>query len=173
MVSLTAFNNMLLNFADELEFVYPKEPSLALYNMHLKNVIANESKKEQPLQLFQKHVGPFSERILAKDETLLSEVPNLLGGIDLHQLYQSEETTAKTKEAIWSYLINLSVLSAAITSLPPELMTTIEQAATQLATSGEGNQLQGLLGGGGGGGIDMGTIMNMMGGLQGMFGKMT
>lgn len=165
MASLSAFNEMLVRFGDQLEFVYDKEPALPLYNMHLKGLVNDPKKQRQPLEMFQQHVSPHTQRIMAKDETLISEVPDLLGGIDLHKLYHSQQTTEKTKAAIWTYLGNLTLMASIITALPPDVMHQLEDTAGKIASSGKAEQLQGMLGG-----MDMGSMLSAFGGLQSMFG---
>ena len=162
LVSVDAFNTLLMQFADELELTFDDEPSIATWNLGLKSMIGLD--KGRPVQMFTQHVAPFTQRIMAKDPTLLSEMPKVLGGVDIHKLYQS--ASEETQEAIWGFLMSLTMLSVAITNLPPELMATIEQAVGQMATANpsEMQEVMGTLGGGMGGLGGLGGLMGMLGG---------
>ncbi len=157
LISVDAFNTLLMQFADELELTFDDEPSIATWNLKLKAMIGMD--KGYPVQMFTEHVGPHSQRIMAKDSTLLTEIPHVLGGVDIHKLYQS--ASADTQEAIWGHLMSLTMLSVAITNLPPELMATIEQTVGQMAKAdpSEMQDVMGSLGGMGG----LGGLMSMLG----------
>lgn len=64
------------------------------------HLLFQEKKQREPLGMFHKHIGPYSKRIMAKDESLIADVPNLLGGIDLHALYEYNQG--------WVHACNLS-----------------------------------------------------------------
>ncbi len=163
MVSVDAFNTLLREFADELELSFGDQPGVGTWNVGMTAVDKNE-----PLRLFTLHVVPFSQRIMAKDVTLLNELPKAMGGVDIHKLHQ--ESDPETQEAIWSFLISLTMMAVAISNLPPEVMNTIERTMGQLMGAQGAGGLPDMLGGGG-----MGTIMQLLGGggLTTIFGALS
>lgn len=173
-ISTTAFNNMLLEFVDELEMTFKDETALPGYNLALKTLVATN--KEQPVKLFAEHLGPHCQRIMQQDESLLAEVPELLGGIDVHKLV----TTASQddKNTVWTWLKSLTMMSVAISSLPPEMMNTLAQTAQQLSTSEQASggvpalsAMIGAMGGMGGIGGIMSSVFGALG-QSGSFGQM-
>lgn len=172
-MSVEAFNSLLTQFADELELVFGQdEPMLSMFNVGLKTKIAQDP--SEPLRAFNQHVGPHTQRILQNDPTLLQEIPQVLGGVDIHRLYNS--ASEQTQQTIFSYLSSLAMLSTAISNLPPELMSSIEKTVQQLASNdAAANQMQQLVSGlasgssaGAGGGLA--GMMNMLGGMGGLGG---
>lgn len=153
MVSVDAFNTLLREFADELELSFGDQPGVGTWNAGLKAMMGVD--KNEPLRLFTQHVAPFSQRILAKDVGLLNELPGAMGGVNIHKLH--EEADSETREAIWNYLISLTMMSVTISSLPPRVMDTLQDTMGQLMGAQGG--MPGLFGGDG-----MGAIMQLLGG---------
>jgi hypothetical protein len=92
-------------------------------------------KKTNPrkvLGVFLEHVGPYSQQIMNKDETvMLDEAIPLNRELNLKAIWQAPGTTENTKEAIWAHLNTLLMFGTTIQSIPSGLMQGIEQLAQQ------------------------------------------
>lgn len=150
MTTLTAFNNMLKAFLDELVVVFPEQKDVATFAASFDTFVAISPR--QPLDTFMAAMSPHAQLLMAKDPALFGQLQ--FPGIDFRAMWTSEGVTDVTKTAIWQYLQSLFLLGTTIQSLPPELLQSIETVAHDCA-----EKLQG-------GDMDFGTMASaLMGGL--------
>ena len=175
MTSVTAFNDMMVQFIGELKDTFPEEKAIKKYAASFD--IMRKSNPRKCVEVYMGAIGPFSQRITAKDETILDEDSlSFLADMNIKKHWTPELST-NTKDAIWQYLQTLYMLGTTITAFPAETLDMIESVANNMAqqisdgggASGEGqldeaalmNSVQGLLGNLG----NMGNLGNLLGGL--------
>jgi len=178
MTSVTAFNDMMLQFLCELKDTFPEEKAIKKYAASFD--IMRKSNPRKCVEVYMSAIGPFSQRITSKDETLLDE-ENLTFLNDMNiKKHWTPELSNNTKDAIWQYLQTLYMLGTTITAFPAETLGMIESVANSMAQKisdgGDGttpggqldeaalmNSVQGLLGNLGNLG-NMGNLGNLLGG---------
>jgi len=161
MASLSAFNEMLKQFLDELKTAFPHVKALNKYRTSIDILIKANPKKI--LTAFMESVGPHQQAIMAKDETVLTG-----GKVEFLSLLKVEQwwtpdVSQGTRDAVWQYIQTLVILGSTITSIPAEALQAIEGIATQLAEGGAAGG-----GKGGPGGLDPAALS----GIMGMFGNL-
>ena len=129
MTTLTAFNTMLKGFLEELREVYPEETSVGLFLSGFDALVA--ASPRVPLDMFVSAVQPHTDVLMAKDASLFARLD--LAGIDLGKLWAQPDVSDNTREAIWQYLHTLFLLGTTVSSVPPELLQSIETVAANCA----------------------------------------
>ena len=181
MSTVQAFNAMMRSFISELATCFPEMPTIAAFldGFDLMTTL-DESK---PMKLFLAALAPYTDMVMARDNALFQQPIQLPGGIDLKAIWASDMSDG-TREAIWKYITTLYVLGTTVSSLPPEMLRTIENVAQQCAseikagnadfgsmTSMLINNMGGLLSGdlmqgagqdGGGGGLDATALLSKL-----------
>jgi len=202
MASVETFNELLLQFVDELAFTFPENTIVKTYRTTVASLI-----KKDPgvcLQTFMQNVKPHEDLIRNQDERIFEEFSKnygILKSLDLETLWKSE-LSEKSRKAIWQYVQGLYVLGSNVDpeeversrktdmDFSPEVL---QQALAQFDLGGgeDGNPLADMMKnlanpefmdkinrtveeqfGDGKGGIDESKIMKMMGPLMGNLGKL-
>jgi hypothetical protein len=159
MSTVTAFNEMMTQFMDELVDTFPEESELKKGRATMN--IMKVANPRTVVDMFMAATAPYQAKIMAKDESLFSDDIEFPGGIDLKKLW-TPDVSDNTKGAIWQYLQTLNILGTTVNAIPQETLTAIEGIADQMAKSGtDPSQVMG--------GMDMAAIQNVLGG---MFGKL-
>jgi hypothetical protein len=140
--TLSAFNDMMEQFVNELIETFPEEKTFKKYQVALD--LARKANPRQILNEYMSAVRPVSERIMARDESVLNDVK--IPDLDLPKIWTPDLSTG-TKNAIWQYLQTLIVLGTTISALPQDALSAIESVAKQIAESGDMSQLGALMGG--------------------------
>lgn len=130
MASVQAFTSVLDEFLNELKETFPKEKKIKVYYNSFTTMKKTNGRKV--LELFMEAATPKAQMITSKNEELFSD-DTLFPDIELSKLWKSIDT--ETKDTIWQYLNTLYVLGSTITSLPKELMQTIESVAENCAAN--------------------------------------
>ena len=164
MASVQAFNSVMDEFLSELKETFPEEKKLKVYyNSFLSLKKVNPRKI---LELFMKNATPHGSLITTRDERLFTENEDIIPDVQLSKLWNSE-LDDETKNAIWQYLNTLYVLGTTISSLPSNLLSTIEGVAEQCASQMSEDDMQNV---GSGDKPDMGALFagmqNMLGGMM-------
>jgi hypothetical protein len=129
---MDAFNVILGQFVQELAATFPEDVTLKTFSDGYPLFVSISP--NAPFDLFIKNASPHSERIMNKDETLMTDGAfQLVDGIDIKKLWTSPGVTDKTKQSIWSHLQNLTVLAGALRVIPPQMMGIISQTAKNIA----------------------------------------
>jgi hypothetical protein len=128
MSGLQAFNDMLQVFMDELVEVFPENKDIAMFASGLSDVIAVNAK--MPMKMFMDAIGPHAKQVAARDEHLFDTMD--FPGIDFKALWASDISPA-TKDAIWQYISTLLLLGTTVSSVPEDVLASIEQMAAECA----------------------------------------
>ena len=169
-MTVQAFNSMLKNFLDELDSTFPDVTAIRVYNEGFDTLVKANVRK--PLQIFMEAVSPHADAVMRRDPGLFSTLN--LGGIDFKGLWASDISDA-TRNAIWQYLHMLFLLATTVSSVPPELLSSIESVAQNCADKMQHGEMdfssmsKMLMGGGGAEGL-LGGLGGLLGGLGGMGG---
>lgn len=156
MSSITAFNDMMGQFLMELHKTFPEEKGLKKYIAGFE--LLREASPKKIITGFMENVGPYTDKISARDETLfLVDAKNIefLKPLNIDKCWP--QASDGTKGAIWQYMQTLYMLGTTITSIPAETLTMIENVAKQCADKMQSE----------GGNIDESQLMKSMQGLLG------
>jgi hypothetical protein len=176
MTTVTAFNDMMDQFLNELVLTFPEEKTLLKYQATFG--VAKMTWPRATLEGFMKSIGPHAEKIMAKDEKFFLENGGdmeWISEVNLQNIWKPE-ISESTKAAIWQYLQTLYMLGTTIMMFPPETLAAIEGVAAKCAEnaqaggainekalmSGMNSLLAQMMGGGGG----AGSLANLLGGPQ-------
>jgi hypothetical protein len=200
MASVDTFNELLLQFVDELAHTFPENTIVKTY----RNTVSMLIKKDPGvcLETFMKNVKPHEDLIRNQDERIFEELSRsygILKTLDLESMWKSE-LSDNSRSAIWQYVQGLYVLGNNVgdeeiqasrqtnMDFSPEK---INQMFAPQGSDGGDNPLAGLLGnlmkpeimeemtakveeqfGDGQGGLDETKIMSALGPLMGNLTKM-
>ena len=200
MASVDTFNELLLQFVDELAHTFPENTIVKTY----RNTVSMLIKKDPGvcLETFMKNVKPHEDLIRNQDERIFEELSRsygILKTLDLESMWKSE-LSDNSRSAIWQYVQGLYVLGNNVSEeeiqesrhtqmdFSPEK---INQLFAPQGSNGQENPLAGLLGnllkpeimeemtskveeqfGDGQGGLDEAKIMGALGPLMGNLTKM-
>ena len=160
MSSVQAFISVLEEFLNELKETFPEEKKIEVYFNSFKAM-----KKVNPraiLDGFMAEAAKHSDLITARNESyFLDSDDEFLKEINVKRWWTPDLSPA-TKDAIWSYLNTLFVLGTTISSIPPNLLTTIEGVAEQCASQMEGAD----------GSMNPDTMGSLLSGMQSMIGNL-
>ena len=199
MASVDTFNELLLQFVDELAHTFPENTIVKTY----RNTVSMLIKKDPGvcLETFMKNVKPHEDLIRNQDERIFEELSRsygILKTLDLESMWKSE-LSDNSRSAIWQYVQGLYVLGNNVSDeevqasrqtkmdFSPEK---INQMFAPQGPGGDDNPLAGLLGnlmkpeimeemttkveeqfGDGQGGLDENKIMQALGPLMGNLSK--
>ena len=200
MASVDTFNELLLQFVDELAHTFPENTIVKTY----RNTVSMLIKKDPGvcLETFIKNVKPHEDLIRNQDERIFEELSRsygILKTLDLESMWKSE-LSDNSRSAIWQYVQGLYVLGNNVSDeeiqasrhtkmdFSPEK---INQMFAPQGPGGQENPLAGLLGnlmkpeimeemtakveqefGDGQGGLDENKIMQALGPMMGNLSKM-
>jgi hypothetical protein len=195
MASVDTFNELLLQFVDELAHTFPENTIVKTY----RNTVGMLIKKDPGvcLETFMKNVKPHEDLIRNQDERIFEELSRsygILKTLDLESMWKSE-LSDNSRSAIWQYVQGLYVLGNNVSEeeiqasrqtqmdFSPEK---INQLFAPQGDDGEANPFAGLLGnllkpemmqemttkveeqfGDGQGGLDENKIMQALGPMMG------
>ena len=158
-MSCSAFNNLLTQFVAELAEVFPEHSRIKVAERALEDLIAVNA--QLPMQKYIELMGPHAQAISARDGSMFKSL-NLFQ-IDLGMLWETEDLSEVTRDAVWKYVSTLWTLATVMTSMPPELLSSIEQISQEVAAEFDGGEEP-----------DMGKViarmMSSMGPLMSAFG---
>ena len=163
MSSVQAFISVMDEFLNELQKTFPEEKKIAVYYNSFKTM-----KKTNPriiLDSFMAEASKRADKITERDESyFLSGEDEFMNEINVKKWWTAE-LSQTTKDAIWQYINTLFVLGTTITSIPSNLLTTIEGVAEQCASQMEagGDDVNGL---------KPENMENLLAGMQSMIGNM-
>jgi hypothetical protein len=110
MASVDTFNELLLQFVDELAHTFPENTIVKTY----RNTVGMLIKKDPGvcLETFMKNVKPHEDLIRNQDERIFEELSRsygILKTLDLESMWKSE-LSDNSRSAIWQYVQGLYVL---------------------------------------------------------------
>ena len=137
------FNNMYDEFMTKLKKAAPGEAGL--WTLHDAFIAAKKANSRMPLEMWINTIHPFARMIFDKNETFflsnkkLSEVTDKAEGKmnTMEQLTSvwTNDLSEKTRQAIWTYLQNLCILS--YTAIGIDVGFDADKLTAVLATSAE------------------------------------
>ena len=101
MASVGAFNDMLSQFLSELIQTFPEEKSIKKYESAFD--LLRKSNPRKVVENFMGTIAPLQERIMAKDETVLTS-ENLKSLNELNLAKNWDGASENTRSCIWQYL---------------------------------------------------------------------
>jgi|CryBogDrversion2_8_1035294.scaffolds.fasta_scaffold00282_2 hypothetical protein len=114
MTASKAFDEMMEQFVGELGRSFPEA-----------------APTERPTSSeFMHTIAPWSQKLMAKDETFFCEENKLL---NLHSIWTREDCSGTSKDAIWQYLSSLYMMGTMFSMIPPSMLSMIEAAAENAA----------------------------------------
>ena len=133
MASYQAFNSMMEEFLNELLQTFPEEKALKVEIAKFQTLRKANSKKV--VEGFMHAIGPYQNDIQNKNEELMTENNiDFLKKMNIKKWW-TKDLSSNTKDAIWSYLQTLIMLGTTITSIPADMLKTIETVAEQCAST--------------------------------------
>ena len=137
MASYQAFNSMMEEFINELIETLPEEKALKIESTKFQTLRKANSKKV--VEGFMNAIGPYQNDIQNKNEKLMTGNDiEFLNKLNIKKWW-TKDLSNNTKDAIWSYLQTLVMLGTTITSIPADMLKTIESVAEQCASSMDGD----------------------------------
>ncbi len=137
MATVNAFNETLDQFLSELSLTFPENKAVTKFQAAFE--IMRQTAPSKILDNFMVSVQPYSAKIMAKDDTFITEDSKsiqALGDIDLAAMWN--ESSDQTKAAIWQYVQMLTVLGTTIKSFPKDALNMIEEVAEKCAEQMKG-----------------------------------
>jgi len=131
--TVSAFNDMMQQFLDELVLTFPEEKSFVKFQASF--TLLRKTRPRMVLEKYMKSIGPVSSYLMEKDEAYFKQNADsieLLKELDLMKIW-TDDLSQNTKEAIWKYLQTLYILATTITALPAETLSMIENVAEKCA----------------------------------------
>ena len=157
--TLGTFIMMMEQFISEMISSFPNESKLKVYSNSFD--LMKKSNPRKILQLFMDSVSPYTQAIIDRDDSIMmDETIPLNRELNLKHIWQSPGITPATKDAIWSHMNTLLMFGTTLQNIPSELMSGIEQLASQYSSQ-MGDSANN---------IDPNLLMS---GLQSMMGNMT
>lgn len=148
MSTISAFNDMMEQFVTELVSTFPNETSFKKYQLTLQ--VARKANPRSILTTFMESVSPYSQKLMEKDETFMTEDAKnieLINDLKITNIW-TPDLSENTKNAIWQYLQTLYLLGTTISFLPQDTLSMIEavakQCVDQIGEEGIQNSLGGL-----------------------------
>lgn len=161
MSSVHAFISVFEEFLDDLGRVLPKNKKIKVYKQKFQTM-----KKANPrkiMEVFMKTTKSYTKAISERDETYIFEGKSeILEEMKVKEWW--DDLSENSKNAIWQYLNTLVVLGTTISTIPQNLLSTIEsvaeQCAEQLGGDGDANAMSPE------------NMGNLLAGMQSMLGNM-
>ena len=139
MASITAFNELMDRFILELKETFPDEPAIKKWYNAMD--LMKGSNSNGLMEVFMANVTPYSQELMNKDDSFFvgdDHNIKLIKDLNLKKLWQEDDLSDNTKNAIWQYIQTLFMMGTTIQAVPPDMMKSIETMAEQCAEKMEG-----------------------------------
>ena len=156
MSSTSAFIETLVEFLNDLAETFPEEKQIQV--LITKTELGKKANPRQVVESCMQHLAPLAKKIVAKDESIFSEHSELIPGLNMYNMWNSN-LSDNSKNVIWDYANTLLMLGTTILSLPGNMLQQIEQMANTCVQQMENENVkpddmllqaqQALMGGGG------------------------
>jgi hypothetical protein len=131
--TVSAFNDMMEQFLDELVLTFPEEKSFVKFQASF--TILRKTRPRTVMDNYMQSIGPLATHVMQKDETFFKEhaetIP-ILKELNLNKIW-TDDLSSATKEAIWKYLQTMYILATTISVLPADTLSMIESVAEKCA----------------------------------------
>lgn len=132
--TISAFNDMMQQFLDELVLTFPETKSFSKFQSQFK--LLRKTSPRTPMNNFMESITPYANSVMQRDEKFFKEhadkIP-FLKSLDINSIW-TDELSDSTKGAIWQYLQTLYILGTTISTLPAETLNMIESVAQKCAS---------------------------------------
>jgi len=141
MTTVKAFNDMMGQFLDDI---------LSVWDDDLAIIMARARPREgsEPYQTFMKQIGPFAQKMMAKDPSFFCEENEFAKDLYLHKHWYEPTCTDANKAAIWQWLSSLYMIAMTLNMFPADALSQIEAVAEKCAKNmklGDGNMSEASL----------------------------
>ena len=161
MTSISAWNDMMESFLNELSIAFPEEKAIKKYQTSFD--LLRKSNPRKCVDGYMQEAGKFQQEIMGKDENFIKNFnSSFIKELNIGT-YWTDELSQNTKDAIWQYLQTLYVLGTTITMIPQETLNSIETIASDCA-----NKMQNE-----GGSFDPSALNGLFSSLGGMIGNLS
>jgi hypothetical protein len=126
MTTVKAFNDMYSQFIDDILSVWSDDLVL-----HIAKAVVREGPEHY--QEFMKEVGPFAQKLMAKDPGFFCEENEFAKKLYLHKHWYEDTCTEQNKSAIWQWLSSLYMIAMTLNMFPPDALSQIEAVAESCA----------------------------------------
>ena len=161
MTSISAWNDMMVQFISELLSTFPEEKSIKKYQTSFD--LLRKSNPRKCVEGYMAEVTPVQDKIMSKDESFFldsnSNTSELIRDLNIAK-YWTSDLSQNTKDAIWQYLQTLYILGTTITMIPQETLNSIEKIASDCADNMQN-----------GGQFDPSALTGLFSSLGGMLGN--
>jgi hypothetical protein len=144
MTTVKAFNDMYAQFIEDILSVWFDDLAI-----HIAKATPPDYKE------FMKDVGPFAQKLMAKDPSFFCEENEFAKKLFLHKHWHEETCTEQNKTAIWQWLSSLYMIAMTLNMFPPDALSQIEAVAESCAKN-----------------MKMGDDIDMMAGVNSMLSTM-
>jgi hypothetical protein len=131
--TISAFNDMMQQFLDELVLTFPDEKSFKSFQSNFQ--ILRKTNPRKPMSSFIESITPYVNEVMKNDDAFFKEhadtIP-FMKRLNISAIW-TDELPEKTKSTIWQYIQTLYMLATTISSLPTETLTMIETIAQKCA----------------------------------------
>ena len=161
MTSISAWNDMMVQFINELRSTFPEEKSIKKYQTSFD--LLRKTNPRKCVEGYMAEVTPVQDKIMSKDESFFldsnSNTSELIRDLNIAK-YWTSDLSQNTKDAIWQYLQTLYILGTTITMIPQETLNSIEKIASECADNMQN-----------GGQFDPSALTGLFSSLGGMLGN--
>jgi hypothetical protein len=120
---VTGFNNAMKNFLQELTVTFPEQTDVKSFYDNFDALVSLMPAK--PAEVFMEAVKPHKQLLLERDPRLFDELD--FPGINFRQMWEMEDVTDNTRDAIWQHLSMLYMLGGTAQGVTPELVQTLDE----------------------------------------------
>lgn len=127
-ITYKSFNNLLVEFINELRQTYDEYPELSNAHETLRGLLDIDDTITTPMDTFYETFSEYSNHIMNKDDVLFAKcsIP-FTQSFDLNKVYG--ESDEDTRSAIWNYLQQLFVTATTVQNMPTDMFRNIEAVA--------------------------------------------
>lgn len=126
MASVSAFNQTLQEFLDELTQTFPENKGIK--KQKVKFEVGIKANARLALDSIMPELAKYADAITKRDETVIPEVKHAFPEIDFQELWNSG-ISDDTKKVIWDYMNTLLMLGTTIMTIPTNMLSEIEKIA--------------------------------------------
>ena len=140
MSNVKVFNELLMEFVQQLATTYPSVPGIAAAPEKLQILI--DSNQNMAYNQFMEAVSPYVTQICNREDSFFqADYKNIAFLADINFEQHWERSPPETKSAIWEYMYNLILLGGSLQNIPPDLMQDITQFVNGYEKMTEGQEL--------------------------------
>ena len=125
MASVNAFGQMYCQFINELSVAFPDNPTIT--------AAKEKGFTNKTIERFMKYTSPRSNQMNTRSDAFFSKKNKFADEIGICDIWSSTDMSEQTRNAIWSYYVNLYMLGMTMSMIPPQMLSMIESTAEECA----------------------------------------